>query len=273
MHHYQLLALDMDGTLLTSDKRISPRTLEAIRQATARGVAVALSTGRALIEIDEYRGALRGAIRYASLSSGGHLFDLAHNQTIAARTFETSDALAIAEYGLDRDAMVHVMTTTQSVATRADVDRMDQLGMGVYQDMFRSICTYVDDIRPFIAAHPGEVCKINLYHPSSEARDLSLQQLPKLEAQVARAEQTSLEFSPAGVSKALGLQLLCDHLRCTLGECVAVGDSFNDLDALEAAGLAVAMGNAPEEVKARADAVVADNDHDGIVEVIERWFL
>ena len=272
MSSYRLLALDMDGTLLTSDKRISPRTLQAMRVAAERGVHVALSTGRAVTELFEYRAQLRGVVRYGSLLSGGLVYDLDRDERIALRAFEPQLALRVVAQGLAEDAMVHVMTDAHSAATRRDVDRMHLLGQGVYQEMFRQQCTFVDDPAAFVRQQEGHVCKINLYHPSAEARERSRAALAGLPLQPVVGEAASLELTPAGVSKALGLELLCAHLGIGLEQCVAVGDAGNDVDALEAAGLAVAMGNATPEACAVADARVADNDHDGIVEVIERWF-
>ncbi|MBP3893585.1 MAG: HAD family phosphatase [Atopobiaceae bacterium] len=271
MAAYRLLALDMDGTLLTSDKRITPRTREAIRDAARRGVAVALSTGRAINELSAYRDDLSGAVRYASLLSGGQVYDMDREATIRATTFKTQTALAIARHGIAEDAMVHVLTTSTTAACPRDVERMDEVGMGVYQQMFRSICTLVSDVPAFIQAHEGEVCKVNLYHKDQQSRRRTFELLSQIDAQMAFAEQTSIEFTPVGVTKAVGLQVLCDHLGCTLAECIAVGDAPNDTDALQAAGLSVAMGNATDDVKELADVIVADNDHDGIVEVIERF--
>lgn len=272
MSAYRLLALDMDGTLLTSDKRISPRTLDAIRAASARGAYVALSTGRAVTELFEYRAQLRGIVRYASLLSGGLVYDLDHDERISARTFDTELALRVVEQGLAEDAMVHVMTDAHSAATPRDVERMHLIGMSVYQDMFRQQCTYIDDPAAFVRAQEGHVCKINLYHPNAAARAHSRAALADLPLQPVVGEAASLELTPAGVSKALGLKLLCEHLGLSLAQCVAVGDAGNDLDVLQAAGHAVAMGNATPEARAVADEVVADNDHDGIAEVVARWF-
>lgn len=272
MPTHQLLALDMDGTLLTSDKRISSRTLDVLRDLAGRGATIALSTGRALTELFEYRTQIKGAIRYASLLSGGHVCDLDTGAALAVHPFDTEVALAIVEQGMAADAMVHVMTTSQSAATRRDVDRMDTLGQGVYQEMFRKQCTFADDMRRYVEQHTGEVCKVNLYHPGQEARRRTLERLADLDAQAAVGEAASVEFTPAGVTKALGLELLCAHLGCTLDACVAVGDAFNDMEVLQAAGVAVAMGNATDEVKGLADLVVADNDHDGIAEAIDRLF-
>ena len=271
MPTYRLLALDMDGTLLTSDKRISPRTLQALRDASSRGTTVALSTGRAINELAEYRSDFTDTVRYASLVSGGHVHDLATERAIAVCPLDTETALAIARQGLAEHAMVHILTSSTTAATKRDVDRMHEVGMGIYQSMFRKICTYVTDVQEYIEEHPGEICKVNLYHTSQESRERTFERLRELDAHMALAEQTSLEFTPTGVDKARGLGLLCDHLGYALDECIAVGDGFNDLEVLEVAGLSVAMGNADDAIKARTDVTVADNDHDGIAEVVERF--
>lgn len=271
MGAYKLLALDMDGTLLTSDKRISPRTRDAIREAAQRGIAIALSTGRAINELSEYRTDLFGAVRYASLLSGGQVYDMEQERTIKATTFDLQTALAIASRGIAEGAMVHVLTTSTTAASPRDVDRMGEVGMGIYQRMFRMLCTLVEDVPAYIREHVGEVCKVNLYHRDQQSRQRTYEHFAQLDAQMAFAEQTSIEFTPIGVTKAAGLQTLCDYLGCTLADCVAVGDAPNDTDALRVAGLSVAMGNATDDIKELADVVVADNDHDGIAEVIERF--
>lgn len=74
------------------------------------------------------------------------------------------------------------------------------------------------------------------------------------------------------MSKAEGLSHLCDYLGITLAEVVAVGDAHNDTQALQVAGLPIAMGNATPDIKALAKMVVADNDHDGIAEVVAEVF-
>ena len=82
---YRMLALDMDGTLLTSDKRISARTEQALRRAASRGVAVVLSTGRAASEVEDYREQLDGVVRYLSLLNGGVVRDFETNETLFAQ--------------------------------------------------------------------------------------------------------------------------------------------------------------------------------------------
>ena len=86
------------------------------------------------------------------------------------------------------------------------------------------------------------------------------------------AEETALEASPKGITKASGLLELCDFLKIDIAETVAVGDAPNDLEVLRTAGVAAVMGNATDEIKKFADFITDDNDHDGVIKVVEKFF-
>lgn len=273
MTAYKLLALDMDGTLLDSRKQVLPKTAAALERLAAAGVAVAFSTGRGLAELSDYVPNLP-FIKYGSCISGGLVYDFSNQRTVFAHPFETKLALEVMAVSRQEAPMVHILTTTQSVAAAEALPHMADFHMGIYQGMFDRICTPVDDMPAFARANEGAVCKINLYHRSAESRERTRARLEEagLAVQLAYAEETSLEVSPAGVSKAEGLSHLCDYLGITLAEAVAVGDAPNDTQALQVVGLPVAMGNATSDIKALAKMVVADNDHDGIAEVVAEVF-
>ena len=169
--------------------------------------------------------------------------------------------------------MVQILTPEYSVMTHADVDRMPELGQGIYQRLARQWGYLVDDIAEFLEAHPTDACKVNLHHVDRASCERTQRVLEELPVQLAAGESASIEVTPRGVTKAHGLELLCDHLSLSLAQTLVVGDGDNDLEAFEVAGFAVAMGNATPEAMDRADAVVADNDHDGIAEAVERWLL
>ena len=111
-----------------------------------------------------------------------------------------------------------------------------------------------------------------MYHRRPEDRVVARSILEKENVQLVYSEKTALEVSPKGTTKELGLRRLCEYLHISPEETVAVGDAENDLEVLGSAGLAVAMGNAKTEVKEICDLVVADNDHDGIVDVVHKVF-
>lgn len=270
---YRLLALDMDGTLLTSDKRVSKRTREALARLAAGGVPIAYCSGRCFRELLDYPAELP-FVRYGVLASGAVVYDFAEQRTLALSPLEAEAVERALRIAGAEDCMAHVMSVGASVARSEDIARMSDFGMDVYQGMYEQICEMPSDLVGWAREHAGEVVKVNFYHRSAAARDRTRARLVEsgMPLTLANAEETSVECSPLGVSKARGLEALAAHLGFGLASVVAVGDSDNDLAALEAVGMPVAMGNATDSVKRVARLVVADNDHDGIVEVVERLF-
>ena len=271
MTPYKLLALDMDGTLLNSHKEVSPRTAEAIARLAARGVPISFCTGRNVAELGPYLDNLT-FVRYGVLVSGALVRDFSTGGIVASYPHDTQTALKVVEAGQLEDAMVHILAVEESLISKRDMQRLDDVHMGVYQPLYESCAQHIDDIRKAVLSHEGEVLKVNLYHLSTESRARSRARLQALPLTLADAETTSLECSPLNVSKAQGLAALCAHVGCTLDEVVMVGDAENDLEVLRAVGMPVAMGNAVPVVARAARLQVADCDHDGIVEVVERLF-
>ena len=95
----------------------------------------------------------------------------------------------------------------------------------------------------------------------------------RLSARAVQSEPTKLEFLPPGSSKGAALRAMLEALGVEAGEVVAVGDNWNDLEMIEAAGLGVAMADAPEGVRARADHVCGTADEEGFRDVLERFVL
>ena len=268
---YKLLALDMDGTLLNSQKKISPRTLNAVTELAKRGVYVVTSTGRNLAEIGDFREELK-AMHFGILLSGGMVFDFGNDEPIKVHGLDEKIILQLIDFGLDERAMIHLHTVRHSIAREDDINHMDAFGLGIYQDMFNRICVRCDDFKEFVREHPGEVIKVNLYHRSEESRDRNLARIQPLNLSISFAEAFNLEMSPANITKGSGLVELCEHLKIDISETVAIGDAHNDTEILQTAGLGVAMGNASDEIKRLADFVTLDNDHDGVAAAIEKFF-
>ena len=236
MSQYQLIAFDMDGTLLNSNKQISPETLNAIKRATDAGKTVILCTGRNLAELNALTEIIPG-LRHLDCVSGACLHDLKEKKTLYSQ--------------------------------------MADFHMGIYQTMFDQITDKLENIYNSFCEEPFPVLKLNLYHrdEASRARTVERIKAAGLETALALAESTSLECSDKGIDKGVGLKKLCEHLGLPLEQTIAVGDADNDTMALKTAGLAVAMGNATEPIKALADVIVADCDHNGCAEAIDKYLL
>ena len=272
MIHYRLIALDMDGTLLCSDKTIAPATLEAVAAANRAGRQVVICTGRPVCELAPYRSTFTD-IRYCICESGSLLYDLRKERVLAKHTLDPAAVPQIIRAIGMEDIMPQAMIDGQSFVGRADIERMAHYRMEVYIPLYRETATPVDDVLDVIRTRAGEIEKINLYHVDREASIRTSRRLQSEPIERIYAETSSLELSPLGSHKGVGLRELAALLQIPPEETIAVGDADNDLPMLEAAGLAVAMGNANEHVLQAADLVTSDNDHDGCGEVIRRYLL
>lgn len=268
---YKLLALDMDGTLLNSQKKISPQTAAAISELSKRGVYVVVSTGRGVAELADYKEELK-FMHYGITSSGGAVYDFFNKKAVKAHVIPEKIAFEIIDAGISERAMIHILGLTVSLMRDEDIKHSADFQMAVYQDMYDRICIRCEDFKKYVHENPDEIIKINLYHRSPESCQRNFERLKHLDLTFAFAETTALESSSKGISKASGLRELCEFLQIDISETVAVGDAPNDIEVLKAAGIAAVMGNASAEIKKIADFITDDNDHNGIVKVIEKYF-
>lgn len=262
----KLLALDFDGTILDSDKRFPQETVGALRELAENGVTIVASSGRGLAELIAYQQEMQ-VFHYGILACGGLIYDFQKRQPIFKHKLDLGTALEILFAGQLEKAMIHVLTMDMSAVTKADLRDMRRLRMGVY----RCVSNIVPDIELFTRENEHDLLKIDLYHKNPDSRSCSRQQLKKLPLTMTNTEAATLELSPVGISKGSGLNRLCKMLNLDLSECAAIGDSPNDLEMLQTAGLSIAMGNASEQVKSACKIVTMDNDHNGVLQAIKRY--
>mgnify|MGYP003586257454 CR=1 FL=1 len=267
----KLLALDFDGTILDSGKKFPVESVNALYDLAHNDVKIVASSGRGLAELADYSREMQ-VFHYGILSSGGLVYDFCKKKILSQQNMELDNALQIIAAGRQEHAMVHVLTTDISAVQQDVLPYMDQFKMGVYQGMFNRIAKPVEDIAAFVHNHAHDLLKVNLYHRSPVSRLRNRKHLQGLGVNMADAETTSLEFSQAGISKAYGLQVLCEHLHLSCKDCAAIGDAPNDLEILQAAGFSIAMGNALSCVKSTCDVVTTDNDHNGVFHAIRQYF-
>ena len=250
---YQLIAVDMDGTLLNSKKEITPRTEAAVTAALARGYHVVMTTGRCYRQIVPYM-AQFPAMRYAITSSGAAVADCAQDRIISAQNLPADVAAEL-------------------VRAFEGLDGFPILFFDAYVDNFKSHCTACEDMERRFLAAPYPVEKLDFYFVDSAERAKYLARVQDVRAWVVPCESAGVEINAIGVDKGSGLQALCRCLNIPISATIAIGDSENDRPLLRDAGLPLAMGNAIADVKAAARYVMPDCDHDGVAEAIERFLL
>ena len=268
---YKLIALDMDGTLLTSNKSILPETIEDINAAVKVGKDVVFSTGRGLVEMKSFFEQIP-QINYAIVFSGAVVYNITEKEIIYCDSIPQQVALEIIKIADAFQAMAHLLTLNESIVDKRQVQQMAEYNMKIYQSSFLKITTQVDSLAEACINYPS-FPKVNIYFRRREDRMAAYEQLKLYPITFAFAEEASLEMSPLNTTKGTALLHLASHLGIDVSETIAVGDADNDRDILLKAGLAVAMENANKDIKEIADEIVTDNDHNGTGEAIKKFLL
>lgn len=263
---YKLIALDMDGTLLKSDKTIHEDSVRDIQAAVDDGFQVVYCTGRALAEMQSYFGVL-SMVRYAVCYSGAIVYDCMENKCIYRAEIAQRHIMKIVETAKRYNAMAHFMTEEDSIVASADIKHMNDFHMGIYQDMFLKVARQVGNMEEEGRLH-DTIAKSNIYFQSAGDRNKGYEELKKLPLTFAFAEETGLEMNAQCVTKATGLERLARYLHIPMSQTVGIGDAENDRDMLHTVGFSVAMGNADGDIKRQCDFVTEDNDHNGVGKAI-----
>lgn len=265
---YQLLATDLDGTLLNDKKEIPAENIAAINDALERGKNIIFSSGRC---IDECRAffSLFPKMHYALCESGACIYDIKNEQPIYQKAIDPSAVQTILEYIHTKNVMIQAMGHGHMMIAREDMTHLDDFYISQYQEHFEKTGTIVESPYEYCKAHDWYAEKICLYHDSPKAREVTKELFESLPVVLAYSEETSLEVSPLGIDKGVGLKILCNHLGISLDETIAIGDGFNDMKILEACGLSVAVANAKPEIQNMCDKIVTDNNHAGVCEAIK----
>ena len=150
MSQYQLIAFDMDGTLLNSNKQISPETLNAIKRATDAGKTVILCTGRNLAELNAFTEIIPG-LRYLDCVSGACVYDLKEKKTLYSQALDPGIVKKLMEFGMEEGAMIHVLSE-RSIVQKDQQSHMADFHMGIYQTMFDQITDKLDAVGNTTAA-------------------------------------------------------------------------------------------------------------------------
>lgn len=268
--NYKLLATDMDGTLLGSDKQISKKNQDAINEALEAGKIVLFSSGRCIDELKEFF-PMFPKMRYVLCESGAGIYDLEEEKFLYRKTLDPSCVEEILRYVHEKDVMIQVLTQNHSVLSREDYENLDHYYMAGYHGHFTRTALITDSSYEYCKDIGWRAEKLCLYHENPEERLVTKERFESLPLCLAYSETTSLEVSPQGVDKGIAITRLCEQLGITTEEVMAIGDGFNDMSILKTVGLPVAMGNAVPEIKEICAHVVADCDHDGVAEAIYKY--
>lgn len=269
---YELIALDMDGTLLDSGHRITPRGEAAVKEILRRGGHVVFATGRCLGEMEEYLSLFPG-MRYLICESGACVYDLAEKKDLFRMPLTPDGVERVMAVTEKEDILASFFIGNRSFVDLEGCGRRKEFGLGDFERGFDTNVVRVEGLYGFYRENPMEVEKINLFFRDDGTRSRVCARLAGQAFSLASSIAGNLEINAAGVNKGEALRLLCGQLAIPMAHVISVGDSSNDKELLSLAGLGIAMGNAVPSLLPFADKKTMDCDHDGAAAVMEEYML
>ncbi|MGF1729113.1 sugar-phosphatase [Photobacterium kasasachensis] len=266
---YKLVALDMDGTLLNSQKEVSARTKQAIKDARAQGVHVVLASGRPLEGMADYLAQLGMTSNddYVLSYNASLVQRVESREIIRKQIMKGSDAKNIASLSHDLGVFVHAFSPSRGLITPQNNTYTQHEstinGVEVTEIDFAELDNDEEIIKVMMVADP-------------EVLSSAITQLPESLYQQYTIVQSApffLELLNPKSNKGAGVAMLAEHLGIDASEVICMGDAGNDHHMIKYAGLGVAMGNATEDTKALANHITSSNDDDGVALVIEEFIL
>ncbi|RWR22783.1 HAD family phosphatase [Agrococcus lahaulensis] len=256
-----LIGLDIDGTVVHEDDSLSPRVADAVRRVVEAGHVVVLATGRSQATTEST--AVRLAIEPSHLVSANGALVLARRgdayEPVNVETFDPSDALRTIAQGLPTGSFMVEDATGHRRYTDGMVDwNLDVAERVEFEDLLE-----VPALRVVVMSPDHEVDEFLEIVEGMGLHKVSY----------AIGYSSWLDIAPEGVNKATGLEHVAEDLGIPRDRILVVGDGRNDIEMFEwvaeGGGRAVAMGQAPDEVKAAATEVTADVQGDGLALVLE----
>jgi Cof subfamily protein (haloacid dehalogenase superfamily) len=265
-----LIAIDMDGTLLDSAHTLSPRVKAAIAAARARGVRIVLATGRPFCGIEEYleQLGLDSEDEYCITFNGAVIQNATGTKSVAETTLGYDDFIYCEKVARDLGVHFHVLYERSMMTPNADISSHTVRDAYISRTplLYRSV-EQVDPswrFRKFMMVDHAAILDKAIAHLPPELMQRYT---------VVKSAADFLEILNPEAGKGRALATLAAHLGVPAERIMAIGDQENDLVMLEFAGVAVAMGNAIDAVKALADHVTSSNNEDGVALAIERYVL
>jgi hydroxymethylpyrimidine pyrophosphatase-like HAD family hydrolase len=257
----RLVALDLDGTTIHHDGSMSPAVREAVREVAEAGVHVVIATGRAIVAAMPLVAHLELEHGFVVCSNGAVTLELDPDEPDGYRILETVT--------FDPAPALEMLRGTWPDAVFA----VEELGVG-----FKVSAPFPDgelegEVRvvPWADLSDAPATRVTFRSPTGTSADFValVERIGLHGVSYAVGFTAWLDINPEGVSKASALEQVRRRLGVEPAQTTAVGDQRNDLEMLRWAARGVAMGNAPDEVKAVADEVTLDVDQDGLLPILK----
>lgn len=265
MKKYKLIAADLDDTLLNDKLQVSEENKIAIKKAQEMGTTFTIATGRMFRSA--YPIAKELDIKGPIISyQGAYIKNVENGEVLVEYAVPIELAKEVIKTGYD--AGVHI---NLYINDKLYVDSVTSEGI-MYSNQAKVDLNPVGNLLDFINCAPTKI----IYIADSEILNTlqnKLQEKYGKSLYITKSKPYYLEFLHPHASKGYALKKLAEEMGIARDEIICFGDSYNDIDMIEFAGLGVAMGNAPEDIKKIADSVADTNNNNGVAKFLSKYVL
>ena len=262
----RLVAIDLDGTLLTDAKQVSEQTIRAIRALPARGVKVIIATARPPRSVRQIYQTL-GLDTYTINYNGALIWDETRKEAVFHRPLAGSLVREIIDTAraIYADLLVSCEVMDRWYTDRHDPMYTTETGRLFKPDVICSVNEFCEQAitKLMFLGHPELITALEPLFAAPFGERIT----------VVRADADLLQIMDRRVSKAVALQRIAEHYGVPLAQVMAIGDAPNDVGMLQSAGVAIAMGNGHERLKQIAHWVAPSNNEHGVHAALERYGL
>ena len=289
---YKLVAVDLDGTLLNSYGEVTQNTKEAIREAMKRGIEIVLASGRPISSVEDLAEDI-GANHFLISGNGAVAYDIRNKEIIRNKFLTKEQVLEIIDFCDANSIYYNIYTETEVITKALNYNTLFYHKENANkQEEKRTSISIISDIKDYVLKAENEnYLKITVCDNDKSIFDSIIRRLRKIEGidvlDVAHMSKKIIksgtehipiqyyytEITNENVNKWYALEAIMERLNLAREEVVGIGDNINDKELIENSGLGGAMGNSAPYIKDMADIVVADNNSEGVLEVLEKYVL
>lgn len=268
---YKLIATDLDGTLVTDDKKLTDSTIKNVKRALKKNVKIIISSARAFYRLERYIDELdlRKENQYTICFNGAMIVENITGEVLYSKNLDKQEVNELISLGkqLNVPIMLYSKSAHRAEAIPEVIQKNENSkGMNLKIENFNEIDFDKEE---------NYIYKIVFMDKPEKIIEIRKKLLKEIidKYEVTSSVPEYIEFVKKGIKKSEAIKFIMDKCKIKQEEVIAIGDGENDVEMLRFAGLGIAMDNANHYVKENADYITTSNNDDGVGNVIEKFIL
>lgn len=268
----RMIAFDLDGTLLATDKRLTDETRRTLEQAAKRGILLVPATGRPLTGMPAEVLGIAG-VRYAITANGARVVSAEDGKILREKLISVEKARKVLDIYGEYDTLREIYYDGQGYMEARQMEQLDHYvpdpNMAKYM---RNTRKCVPDLMEKFRQENRAMDKVQAVFACAGEKEQAFRRIREMKGvEATGALSYNIEVTAGGINKGEALLWLAGELGIDREEILAFGDGANDADMIRAAGIGAAMEVSVPEVRAAADILAGSNDEDGVARAIQRY--